>query len=510
MARRNEVMFAKRALALLPIVGCLAGPVATLFTLLFTSMPFGTLCLVAALSVIVYGADSLLWIRATRAPLRALDIWDSARTPANAALAWPAVADLPLAPLRQRRTYIVMFALFVAWNSLGVRLLGLPPQDFLLFLPGSVLGWTYWLAIRFLLTELLIRPVLTEISAALPNGAGTPVASISLNQRLVAAVAGTILLAGTVVAGIVGPGTVTTLVIGIGASCAIAVITSWSVALLANSITSPIAQVRLAAERIGDGDLTTRVPIVSTDEVGVLARAFNTMADGLRERERIRTAFGTYLDPAVAEHILREGPSLTGAEVEVTAMFLDVRGFTGYAERHPAREVVARLNDLFELVVPIVRGHSGHVDKFVGDGLLAVFGAPVPCHDHADRALAAALDIVAAVHRTPGLEFEIAMGLNSGRVIAGNIGGAGRFDYSVIGDAINVAARVEAATRGTGDTVLLSEQTRRLLRAEHGNLIARPGIRLKGKSAPATLYAPILSTRRTERSVVDHPPHRGG
>ncbi|GAA5083186.1 hypothetical protein GCM10023319_26780 [Nocardia iowensis] len=196
--------------------------------------------------------------------------------------------------------------------------------------------------------------------------------------------------------------------------------------------------------------------------------------------------FGTYLDPAVAEHVLREGPSLAGAEVEVTALFLDVRGFTGYAERHPAREVVAALNTLFELVV---RGHDGHVDKFVGDGLLAVFGAPQADIQHADHARAAALDIETVRKQTPGQQLDIGIGLNSGTVIAGNIGGAGRFDYSVIGDAINVAARVEAATRHTGDTILLSEQTRRLLRTDH-SLIARPDITLKGKSAPVTLYAP--------------------
>ncbi|WP_433665423.1 adenylate/guanylate cyclase domain-containing protein [Nocardia sp. CA-128927] len=114
----------------------------------------------------------------------------------------------------------------------------------------------------------------------------------------------------------------------------------------------------------------------------------------------------------------------------------------------------------------------------------------MPRPDHADRAFAAALDVAAAVRNAPEQELAIGIGLNSGQVIAGNIGGAGRFDYSVIGDAINVAARVEAATRQTGDTVLLSEQTRRLLRAEHNDLIARPEIALKGKSATVTLYAP--------------------
>lgn len=112
---------------------------------------------------------------------------------------------------------------------------------------------------------------------------------------------------------------------------------------------------------------------------------------------RFDEAFGTYVDREVAEHILREGTNLAGEEVEVTAMFIDVRGFTGYAERTPAPEVVATVNRLFECVVPIIHEHGGPVDKFVGDGLLAVFGAPRRQADHAERALAAAVAIESAV-----------------------------------------------------------------------------------------------------------------
>src|SRR5205085_11758958 len=110
---------------------------------------------------------------------------------------------------------------------------------------------------------------------------------------------------------------------------------------------------------------------------------------GLRERERIRDAFGTYVDREVAEHILRKGTNLSGEEVEVTMMFIDIRNFTGFAERSSATEVVAIVNRLFERVVPIIHEHGGHVDKFVGVGLLAVFGAPRRQEDHADQALAA-------------------------------------------------------------------------------------------------------------------------
>lgn len=257
------------------------------------------------------------------------------------------------------------------------------------------------------------------------------------------------------------------------------------VAAAARSITEPVDRVREAISRVEDGSLDEEVLVDDGGEIGFLQAGFNRMVAGLRERERIREAFGTYVDREVAEHILREGTDLTGEEVEVTVMFIDIRDFTGFAERAPAREVVATLNRLFGRIVPIIHAHHGHVDKFVGDGLLAVFGAPRRREDHADQALAAALEIEAAV----GEELSIGIGLNSGTVVAGNVGGAGRLEFSVIGDAVNVAARVEAATRQTGDTILVSEDTRRLVRDEI-ELDARPELQLKGKAEPVVLYAP--------------------
>jgi adenylate cyclase len=155
--------------------------------------------------------------------------------------------------------------------------------------------------------------------------------------------------------------------------------------------------------------------------------------------------------------------------------------------------VVATLNRLFERIVPIIHEHGGHVDKYVGDGLLAVFGAPRRQSDHADQALAA-VEIAAAVHDEFGDELGFGVGLNSGTVVAGNVGGAGRLEFSVIGDAINVAARVESATRQTGDTILVSENTRRLLRDDSLALEARPEIPLKGKSETVALFAPPATT----------------
>jgi adenylate cyclase len=226
-------------------------------------------------------------------------------------------------------------------------------------------------------------------------------------------------------------------------------------------------------------------------EIGFLQAGFNRMVAGLREREQIRAAFGTYVDPEVAEHILREGTSLEGEEVEVTMMFIDIRGFTSFAERLSARQVVATLNRLFELIVPIIQAHGGHVDKYVGDGLLAIYGAPQRRDDHADQALAASVEIATTVELEFKDELAIGIGLNSGPVVAGNVGGGGRLEFTVIGDAVNVAARIEAATRETGDAVLVSGQTRALLSdGAAASLAERPQVPLRGRDEAVSLFTP--------------------
>jgi adenylate cyclase len=271
------------------------------------------------------------------------------------------------------------------------------------------------------------------------------------------------------------------------------------IAAAARSVADPVDRVRAAVERVEEGSLEEEVLVDDGGEIGFLQAGFNRMVAGLRDRERIRDAFGTYVDREVAEHILREGTNLAGEEVEVTAMFIDIADFTALAERTSAPEVVATINRLFERAVPIVHEHGGHVDKFVGDGLLAVFGAPRRQADHADQALAAALEIERTVADGFGGELSIGVGLNSGRVVAGNVGGAGRLEFSVIGDAVNVAARVEAATRKTGDTVLLSEHTRALLSDDAAaSLEERPAVPLKGKTEEVSLFAPVVAARTRE------------
>ncbi|HEX6388966.1 MAG TPA: adenylate/guanylate cyclase domain-containing protein, partial [Solirubrobacteraceae bacterium] len=183
--------------------------------------------------------------------------------------------------------------------------------------------------------------------------------------------------------------------------------------------------------------------------------------------------------------------SLEGEEVDATIMFVDVCDFTEFAERTPAREVVATINQLFATIVPIIHDHGGRVDKYTGDGVMAVFGTPRRQHDHADKALAAAIVIAYGVERLP---LRVGVGLNSGRVIVGNVGADERLEFSVIGQVVNIAARVEAATRQTGDTILLTGATKRLLRHHDVTLAARSGVELKGTRERVELFAPVLES----------------
>jgi adenylate cyclase len=264
-----------------------------------------------------------------------------------------------------------------------------------------------------------------------------------------------------------------------------------AIGLAARATADPVDSVRYALEGVERGQFDTRVPVYDGTQLGQLQLGFNRMVAGLAEREHIRQVFGTYVDPDVAERILAQGTNLEGEEVEVTVMFIDIRDFTGFAESRPARQVVASINALFDAVVPIIHAHGGHVDKFIGDGLLAVFGAPRRQTDHADQALAAALAIEDVIRSG---ELRVGIGINSGPVLAGNVGGAGRLEFSVIGDVVNTAARVEEATRLTGDTILLGQPTKDRLKASSLSFAKRPSLTLKGKRQSVLLYAAQVRT----------------
>ncbi|MGA5465575.1 adenylate/guanylate cyclase domain-containing protein [Mycobacterium sp. NPDC050041] len=251
----------------------------------------------------------------------------------------------------------------------------------------------------------------------------------------------------------------------------------------------PIRDLAEGTERVAAGDYSQRLPVVQDDDLGALSASFNRMQAGLAERQRLQAAFGTYVDPALAARLLEQGDDVfTGERREVSVMFVDIRDFTPFAEANPAEDVVARLNALFEVVVPAVVDAGGHVNKFLGDGALAVFGAPNDLADHADAAPNAAVVIQRLVAERFGAELRIGIGINTGLVIAGTIGGGSKLEFTLIGDTVNVAARVEQLTKTTGDTILLTHQTVGALEHRPDGLIDRGSHALKGKSAALQVY----------------------
>jgi class 3 adenylate cyclase len=174
----------------------------------------------------------------------------------------------------------------------------------------------------------------------------------------------------------------------------------------------------------------------------------------------------------------------------VTVMFVDICGFTPMADRMTARQTVALLGEFFDVVVPVVVAHGGYAHQLYGDGVMAVFGAPEPLPDHADRAVSDAVEVAAAVESHFGGRIRIGVGLNSGLVLAGTIGGGGKREFGVVGDPVNVAARIEKATRQLGEPVLVSEATRCLLEDGGSQLASCGSIRAKGKAAPIPVHAP--------------------
>ena len=224
----------------------------------------------------------------------------------------------------------------------------------------------------------------------------------------------------------------------------------------------PIRDLAEGTERVAAGDYSQRLPVVQDDDLGALAGSFNRMQAGLAERQRLQAAFGTYVDPGLAARLLEQGDDVfTGERREVTVMFVDIRDFTPFAEANTAEDTVARLNAVFEIVVPAVVDAGGHVNKFLGDGALAVFGAPNDLTDHADAAVNAAVVIDRLVAQRFGGALRIGIGINTGMVIAGTIGGGSKLEFTLIGDTVNVAARVEQLTKTTGDTILITAANRR-------------------------------------------------
>jgi class 3 adenylate cyclase len=381
--------------------------------------------------------------------------------------------------------------------------LDLPAYSQLILLAGGCVAIAYSAILHFFGSELALRPVLQDIAQQLPRSFSDPGAGVPLRWKLLGSLPLINVITGVAVSGLSTRERAA--LSDLGLDVVVAVLVAFTVSfeltlLLTRSIVAPVRELLEATGRVREGDLSARVALTSGDELGQLAHGFNQMLDGLEERERLREAFGSYVSPDVAQRVLEEGELLRGEDVEVTVLFVDICDFTSFAERASARETVAYLNDFFGLVVPVLDKHGGHANKFIGDGVLGVFGVPERHGDHAGRALAAAVEIASLVDERYGDSLRVGIGLNSGPVSVGSVGGGGRLEFTVIGDAVNVAARVEKLTRSTGDTILFAEGTRALLPRDVG-AEPRGEVTLRGKSDPMPVYAPVAAGRRARPAV---------
>ncbi|MDL5154336.1 adenylate/guanylate cyclase domain-containing protein [Actinomycetospora termitidis] len=211
-------------------------------------------------------------------------------------------------------------------------------------------------------------------------------------------------------------------------------------ALTASSIAHPVVAVRRALGRVEQGDLDVTVPVTDATELGLLQAGFNTMVTGLRERDRIRALFGRQVGEDVAREAMDHDIELGGEVREVAVLFVDLVGSTRMALDRPPHEVVEVLNTFFAEVVDAVEAHHGWINKFEGDAALAVFGTPSTLTDPAGSALAAARDLAARLDALD--EVAAGIGVSAGPAVAGNIGDARRYEYTVIGDPVNEAARL--------------------------------------------------------------------
>jgi adenylate cyclase len=321
-------------------------------------------------------------------------------------------------------------------------------------------------ALIYLFTERIVRPLTAmTLAARLPErsaGLGLRSGILGIRNRLLFAWSlGTgVPIIGVLTVGIVGITKGNVDPEYVGAACVFLAVVASLTGLLATittarAIADPITSVQDAVSRLAAGELDAQVTIDDASEVGLLQAAFNRMAEGLRERERIRDLFGRHVGRDVAAAALGKGTRLGGEERMIGALFVDITGSTAVALAMPPTEVVRLLNRFFHVVIEVVEENGGFVNKFEGDAALCVFGAPAPCDDPAGQALCAARKLAERLDREVA-EVGFGIGISAGRAVAGNVGSEDRFEYTVIGDPVNEAARLCDVAKQRSWTVVAS------------------------------------------------------
>ena len=267
--------------------------------------------------------------------------------------------------------------------------------------------------------------------------------------------------------------------------------------LVARGVTRPLIGLSEGVRRIMRGDYRARVPVKALDELGNLASAFNSMAIGLEERDKVRDLLGKSVSPEVARELMKSEIDVGGEIRNVTILFSDLRGFSTLGETQSPQALVKQLNAYFTEATGAVESAGGVVDKYIGDSVMAIFGAPVGVADHADRAVYAALAILQAeesLNRKRAdqglLPLCTGIGISTGAVVAGNVGSATRYNYTVIGTEVNLASRLERLTKETvfQARIICSDATRSALKGGHA-LRDLGETQIRGKKGTLRIWA---------------------
>jgi class 3 adenylate cyclase len=277
---------------------------------------------------------------------------------------------------------------------------------------------------------------------------------------------------------------------------------------LAWHVTRPLLSLTAGTREITEGNFDYRVPVKSNDEITDLSEAFNRMAQGLKERDLYKQQFSRYVSRQIADKILAnpEKSFWSAERRRATVLFSDIRGFTSMSEKLPPEEVIARLNEYLALMIDIVFEHEGTLDKFMGDAVMAIFGAPVSFGNEEERAVKTAVDMQKAVKGLAARwakrgfpDFRVGIGVHTGEIVVGNIGSEKRLEYGAIGDSVNLASRLESLTKDYKKGILISEVTYKAVKPMVKARFVDKVI-VRGRTQPIGIYE-VLGIREKKRTA---------
>jgi adenylate cyclase len=406
-------------------------------------------------------------------------------------------------PLRlalvQTVLWAIAAALFVLLNVTASGRLG--------FQVGAtvVLGGVVTVSITYRLVEVVLRPAVRRVLAVRPPS-GNVLPGVLMRTvggwlfGTAAPLAGVLLAAGASIA--FGGYTVERLAVVVLVLGGVALVFGGAViTLTAMTTAAPVLAVRRALRKVESGDYDVDVPVFDTTELGLLQAGFNTMVEGLRERERVRDLFGRQVGEDVARNAMENELELGGEVREVAVLFVDLVGSTTLAATRPPTEVVDLLNQFFAVVIDVVEHHGGWINKFEGDAALAVFGVPTGLSDAAGSALAAgrtlAERLAEEVFDASGHEVRAGIGISAGEAVAGNIGDRRRYEYTVIGDPVNEAARLCDVAKETEDGVAASGAALSRASSDEAARWTTTGSRhLRGRTSETEVAVPVRTGSR--------------